>query len=120
MNILMASFKKTFSFEERFAESQRVLYKYPERVPIICEKYKQSTHIPEIDKKKYLVPVDLTFGQFIYVIRRRLNLSSEKAIFLFVNGNIPASSSLIYHHYSSCKDRDGFLYVTYSSENVFG
>ena len=116
----MPSFKKCYSFEDRFAESQRVLQKYPDRIPIICEKYKESSNIPDIDKKKYLVPMDLTFGQFIYVIRRRLNLRPEKAIFLFINGRIPSSASLIYHHYSSCKDKDGFLYITYSSENVFG
>ena len=45
--------------------------------------------IPDIDKKKYLVPGDLTAGQFVYVIRKRIKLSPEKAIFIFVNNILP-------------------------------
>lgn len=47
----------------------------------------------DIDKKKYLVPSDLTCGQFVYVIRKRLKLPAEKAIFLFVNGVIPPTAA---------------------------
>jgi GABA(A) receptor-associated protein len=39
---------------------------------------------PEIDKKKYLVPTDLTVGQFVYVIRKRIDLNAEKALYVFV------------------------------------
>ena len=45
--------------------------------------------MPEIDKNKYLVPADLTCGQFIYTIRKRLQMPAEKAIFLLVKGVIP-------------------------------
>lgn len=40
---------------------------------MICEKAEKSD-IPEIDKRKYLVPADLTVGQFVYVIRKRIML----------------------------------------------
>lgn len=33
---------------------------------------------------RFLVPADLTVGQFVYVIRKRIKLSPEKAIFIFV------------------------------------
>eukprot|EP00981_Chlorochromonas_danica_P009110 scaffold2505_cov152-Ochromonas_danica.AAC.3 len=79
-----------------------------------------SPFLQDIDKKKYLVPADLTCGQFIYVIRKRLKLPSEKALFLFVNGSIPPTSAMLNAIYDQHKDKDGFLYMCYSEENVFG
>lgn len=38
---------------------------------------------------RYLVPADLTVGQFVYVIRKRIKLSAEKAIFIFVDNALP-------------------------------
>ncbi|RYH29788.1 hypothetical protein EON65_07375 [archaeon] len=73
-----------------------------------------------MDKKKYLVPSDLTCGQFVYVVRKRLKLPSEKALFLFVNGSIPPTSALMSGIYEQHQDKDGFLYMSYSEENVFG
>jgi len=35
------------------------------------------------------VPADLSVGQFTYVIRKRIRLPPEKAIFIFVNNYIP-------------------------------
>ena len=95
---------------------------------------------------RYLVPADLTVGQFVYVIRKRIKLSPEKAIFIFVNNVLPPtgacrvssrskamllsctaynlqlllSAALMSSIYEDHKDDDGFLYVTYSGENTFG
>jgi GABA(A) receptor-associated protein len=54
------------------------------------------------------------------VIRKRLKLPAEKAIFLFVDGKIPATTSMLSNIYDQHKDKDGFLYMSYSDENVFG
>lgn len=112
-------FRTTHTFEERLQESNRITQKYPERIPIICEKAKNS-NVTDLDKSKYLVPCDLTIGQFMFVIRKRMKLSSEQAIFLFVNNSIPSTSSSVSQIYDSYKDDDGFLYITYSGENTFG
>lgn len=74
--------------EKRKSEAERIRAKYPDRVPVICEKADRSD-IPDIDKKKYLVPADLTVGQFHYVIRKRIQLAPEKALFLFCSNSIP-------------------------------
>ena len=103
----------------RRSESDRIRAKYPDRVPVICERADRSD-VPDIDKKKYLVPADLTVGQFIYVIRKRIKLPPEKAIFIFVDNVIPPTASLMSAVYEVQKDEDGFLYVTYSGENTFG
>ncbi|CEP01388.1 Autophagy-related protein [Plasmodiophora brassicae] len=115
----MTSYVEQFTFEERQTESQRIRDKYPDRIPVICEKSPKSD-ISDIDKKKYLVPSDLTVGQFVYVIRKRIKLEPEKGIFIFVNNTLPSTSALMSKIYEEQKSPDGFLYVTYSGENTFG
>ena len=115
----MPSFKTEHSQEKRKVESARIRSKYPDRIPVICEKTPKS-NVPDIDKKKYLVPSDLTVGQFVYVIRKRIKLPAEHAIFIFVNGNIPSNASLMSAVFDEHADPDGFLYVTYSGESTFG
>ena len=113
------NFQKLFPFDKRKAESERIRKKYQDRIPLIVEKAEHSD-IAIIDKKKYLVPQDLTIGQFIFVIRKRLKLEPEKSIFLFIGNTIPPMSALISEIYNQHKNLDGFLYVTYSSESAFG
>ena len=105
--------------EKRQAEAARIREKYHDRIPVIVEKAEKSD-IPDIDKKKYLVPADLTVGQFVYVIRKRIKLSPEKAIFIFVNNVLPPTAALMSSIYEEHKDEDGFLYIVYSGENTFG
>lgn len=87
------------------------------------------------------MPADLTVGQFVYVIRKRIKLSPEKAIFIFVDEVLPPTAALMSSIYEEHKDEDGFLYITcvrlfprveenfgpkltflcrYSGENTFG
>jgi len=114
-----SAFKDEHPFEKRQAEAARICEKYPDRIPVIVEKASRSD-IPDIDKKKYLVPADLTVGQFVYVIRKRVKLNSEKAIFVFVSNVLPSTAALMANVYKQHKDKDGFLYMTYSGENTFG
>ena len=118
--ILKPSFKKRFPFKTRLAEAQRIMQKYPDRIPIIVERSSSDTTIELINKNKYLVPSSLTVGQFVYVIRKRLVLPPEKAIFLFINNVLPPTASLLGSIYDELKDKDNFLYITYSGENTFG
>ncbi|CAF2150762.1 BnaA01g17220D [Brassica napus] len=105
--------------KKRSAEAARIREKYPDRILVIVEKGEKSD-IPTIDKKKYLVPADLTVGQFVYVIHKRIKLSAEKAIFIFVDNVLPPTGALMSAVYEEKKDDDGFLYVTYSGENTCG
>jgi GABA(A) receptor-associated protein len=116
------TFKNKYAFNDRKVESDRVLSKYPDRVPIICERseFPSDKTCPFIDKNKYLVPKDMTLGQFLFVIRGRMKIPAEKALFLFVNNRILSSTRMIADIYKTEKDIDGFLYTTYSYENVFG
>src|SRR5690606_7182923 len=106
---------------KRKAESLKIKEKYPDRVPIICEKDPKSK-LAEIDKNKYLVPVDLTVSQFSFIIRKRLSLDKSSALFLLVNGksSITGDSTLteIYEKYRD--PEDGFLYISYTGEIIWG
>jgi GABA(A) receptor-associated protein len=114
------SFSNRYKFNERVQEATRVLSKYPERIPVICEKNAKCVDLNNIVKEKYLVFPDLTCGQFMYIIRRSLSLPAEKAVFMMINGIIPSNTDIMYELYEKHKDSDGFLYITYTSENVFG
>ncbi|KAH0841078.1 Autophagy-related protein 8 [Fonsecaea pedrosoi] len=109
---MRSKFKDEHPFEKRKAEAERIRQKYADRIPVICEKVEKSD-IATIDKKKYLVPADLTVGQFVYVIRKRIKLSPEKAIFIFVDEVLPPTHALMSSIYDEHKDEDGFLYITY-------
>lgn len=113
-------YKKNFSFTKRHSEAMRIRQKYPNRLPVYVSKSEKCKDVPDLPKKKYLVPIDLTIGQFIFVIRRRIELPPEQAIFLFVNNVLPPTASLISQIYEENADDDGFLYITYSGENTFG
>ncbi|CAM9016023.1 unnamed protein product [Wickerhamomyces anomalus] len=108
-----------FQFKEEHSFATKIRQRFNNRIPIICERAEKS-NLPEIDKKKYLVPYDLTIGQFVYVIRKRIHLPAEKAIFIFVNDILPPTAASMSSIYEEHKDEDGFLYVLYSSENTFG
>jgi GABA(A) receptor-associated protein len=86
--------KNKETLEKRKAESERIRSKYPDRIPVICEKAEKS-NIPDIDKKKYLVPSDLTVGQFVYVIRRRIKVDPNTNIFIFVNNVLPPTGNFL-------------------------
>jgi GABA(A) receptor-associated protein len=113
------NFKNKFSFDKRHKEANRIILKYPDRIPIIVEK-KNNSKMSDIDKNKYLVPGDLTMGQFIYVIRKRLKLKSHEAIFLFINRKLINNTQFVKDVYYANLDEDNFMYVTYCCENTFG
>lgn len=113
------SFKLTHTLEKRKEESEKIQKKYPMRVPIICEKNPNSK-LQDIDKVKFLVPKDISIGQFSYVIRKRLKLKAETALFLLINNKFPSSTTEMIKLYDEHKNEDGFLYITYNGENAFG
>lgn len=115
----MKSFKERFPFDKRVKEASHIMKKYNDRLPVIVEK-SPSSDITEIDKHKYLVPKDLTVSQFIYVIRKRIKLQPEQAIFLFMGNTIPPTDFLMSQMYEEHADECGFLFCIYSGEETFG
>jgi GABA(A) receptor-associated protein len=115
----MSNFKSSNSLEKRKDEAAKMLLKYPDRIPVIIEKSLKSK-IKDIDRHKYLVPMDLTIGHFMNIIRQRIKLNPNEGIFIFVNNTIPPCSSTLAQIYKEHKDIDGFLCLIYQGENVYG
>jgi GABA(A) receptor-associated protein len=117
----MTSFEQEHELEMRIQEAKRIKDKYPDRIPVIVEKAKGSSgDLAEIDKRKFLVPQDLTMGQLVFVVRKRIKADPNIGIFLYVNKILPATDSSLSKLYEEHKSQDGFLYITYSGENTFG
>jgi GABA(A) receptor-associated protein len=64
--------------------------------------------------------MELTMAQFTFIIRKRIKMHPDKAIFMFVKDTVHPSHTSIAELYRRFKDEDGFLYMTYSEESVFG
>ncbi|MBN3288709.1 GBRAP protein, partial [Polyodon spathula] len=112
-------YKRSLPFEVRRAEGEKIRAKYPDKIPVIVEKAPKS-RVAELDKKKYLVPSDLTVGQFCFLIRKRIELRAEEALFFFVNNVLPPSSATMGQVYEEHHEEDFFLYLAYSNESVYG
>lgn len=109
-------------------QAARIKQKYSDRIPVIAEKYKKS-NLPDIEKKKYLLPDDLTVNQFQYVIRQRVKLNSDQALFTYVVHEktpgkpktiLPAVTRTMGEIYKEHADEDGFLYMIYANDEVYG
>lgn len=97
----------------------KIHLKYPDKIPVILVK-KTDTDVPDLDKYKYLLPFDTTISQFMFIIRKRIKLTPEKALYFFVNNTIPPLSSTISSLYREYKHESGFLFIHYAGESTYG
>lgn len=113
--------KDTPDPKKRKSECDKIRQQFPDKIPIICEKDPKSK-IQDVDKTKYLVPIDLTVAQFSYMIRKRVELEKDSAFFLLVGAKHSITGdTLISEIYEKYKDpEDGFLYIAYASELSWG
>ena len=111
---------KETTLVQRMRETSEIRKRYPDQLPILCEKNEKDRNAPDISRRKYLVSPYLTVGQFIFIIRKKIKTNSETAIYLCIGNTIPASSETMGVLYEKNADADGYLYITYTLENTFG
>ena len=112
---------------------------------IIVERAPHERTLPRLPKSKFLVRSDFSLHQFTNIINiklfspsshqdeeddnskgsngsgRHTNSLHTHTLFLMTDqGHIPGPSQLLFTIYEESKDEDGFLYLTYASENTFG
>lgn len=102
--------------EERIKISKRIILEYPQRVPIIVDCKKDIN----LDKNKYIVPDNLTVGQLMYILNKRIQTNHTKSIFLLCNNELIKNNEIINNIFKRHKDYDGFLYIIITLENTFG
>lgn len=118
---LSFQFKTAKSFEDRCAEVGRIKKKYTDRIPVVCEYFAFSKKDEtKLDKNKFLVPGSMTLSSFMLLLRKRLALGHEKALFLFTQSGLVQATMSMAMLYQEAQDADGFLYVAVRPENVYG
>ena len=114
--------KSTFTEEECLMirkEVDVIKEKYPSYIPIIVKT--RDTTI-QLTKRKFLVGGDITIGQFMSILRKKMStLKSTEAVFLLINNTMPPASAFLSAIYATEKDiQTDMLFVTVCKENTFG
>ncbi|KAH7642540.1 microtubule-associated protein 1 light chain 3 gamma [Dermatophagoides farinae] len=116
------TYKQRKSFAMRREEVLGIRTKFPNKIPIIVERSPKERSLPRLDKTKFLVPQELSMGKFMTIIRNRMNLNTRYSMHFMINNKTVAvgMTRTMNEIYKEHKDKDGFLYITYSSQEIFG
>jgi GABA(A) receptor-associated protein len=106
-------------------EARRMRTRYPDRIPVFCDKAPGS-ELPAIERKKFAVLGDMTVGSFKYIIHNQVsqasNVARDQTIYVFVgaSGTSPKTSTTMAELYEQHRADDGFLYIYFDAENTLG
>lgn len=119
-------FKDLYTFEERKSESNRILAKYPDYIPVIID---CSEKLGQLKKQKFLVPSEVSASHLLYSVRKQFETKKSDAIFMFCDNTMICPTTMMKTIYSDYKiknkitdggDTDKFLYIDMNLESVFG
>lgn len=115
--------KKEFTEEEKNIirnEIEVVKQKYPNYIPIIVRVHDNKSI--KLTKSKYLVGGEITLGQFLSILRKKItNIKSTESIYLLINNTLIPITLPISMIYNEKKDPEtNMLYITICKENTFG
>ena len=120
-----SDFKAQTSLEERKQQFQDIHENYPDKIPVVCQKSKRSK-IKPLEKTKYLIDCDFPVSNFEALIRGRLEMTNIDGLFFFVNKDnkklisLRISDQPMSEIYNEFKDEDGFLYIFFDKEQIWG
>lgn len=113
-------YNERVTLEKRLRDTEHILKKYPDHVPILVEKRPDSQF--QFKQQKFLARNNITVGEFLITLRKHLiGINEKRAVYLFCeNHDLAPSSTLIGQLYKSNKSPDGYLVFVCEMENVFG
>ena len=107
--------------EERKMQCEQLLKEYQDKIPIVLEPNESSKNGYIISQNKFLVPKLYTFHELVFLIRKKLKLNQSESLFITVgDSSFPSMNKSLNSIYNEYKSPDGFLYVYYSSEAIWG
>ena len=114
--------KKHFTKQEKELIRKEVFVvtqKYPNYIPIVVTP--KSDEI-KLLRHKFLVGGDITIGQFVSIIRKKIkNFKSSESIFLLINNTLVPSTKLLSSVYQEQSDPEtNMLHIILCKENTFG
>lgn len=103
--------------EKRIQKCKEQNLKHPNKVPIVIEQ-----HIEKNLNNYYLFPKDKKVSSFIQIIRDKIKISSQHALFIHtLNNNLLPNDITMGEIYEKYKDpEDNFLKLVVSAEHTFG
>jgi GABA(A) receptor-associated protein len=127
----MSEFRKRFKFEERKEITDKILTKYDDKCPLYLSFDSQLNLKSLKNYNRYIVTSNLTLGQFLLIVKKKINIDATESLTLFIeiydknnskmkDSIIAPLSSSIDSVYNINKNDDGFLYMRLVKENVFG
>ena len=114
-------FKKQLTGDKRKKQCNLLLLKNPDKIPIILEK-DPKCKIDGIKKTKFLIQKDFTVNHFSKMVRALMTIPEEEALFFTAKGKYTITGQKpMGQIYKEFKDKeDGFLYIAYTTEIVYG
>lgn len=119
-------YKDLFSKNDRIAESNRILAKYPTYIPVIID---CSDKIGTLRKQKFLVPSEVSASHLLHSVRRQFETKKSDAVFMFCNDTLICPTTIMGNIYKDYRlknnitddgSTDKFLYIELHLESVFG
>tara|TARA_B100001093_G_C26696009_1_gene956931 strand:+ start:702 stop:1073 length:372 start_codon:yes stop_codon:yes gene_type:complete len=111
-------YKDRHPLQERITECKRLKEQYPHRIPVILE-FDAILHKQKL-KERFLVPKDLTMGQFMFVIRSQLQINPSEAIYLMCRGYCIPNTDIFSEISEKHKEKCGNIFMRLYKENTFG
>ena len=106
--------------DDELLKVHKIMAKHPDKAPVWIERAK-GEKIDNLDRNKYLIDRDLSMGQVVCLIRDRIHVKPEQAIFIFVgDGVLPPNTATVGEIYREYKSKNDMLWVSYRAENTFG
>jgi len=110
-------------FQSRDIENRKQLLQklktaHPNSAFIIADR--ADTRVQKLDKYKFTMPETCTWSEFLCVLRKRIGLNPDEALFVFVNNTLPASIMTMGELSQQAAGPDGFIVALYCKEQTFG